>query len=347
MSGGADPNSLAVRKKPWGLVALGVILLFLAGFGAISIVRRVPWPAPQAATEAPDAAPSAFIEERGQPEFAADPQYERASAWAAAARLDSYPVLENVNVGTGAKSSFRELARGVVRVDTLYETGGGAGEGQKPIYGVVVCSGFLASAAIVVTARHCVDNPPEGYGLAKLKAARVVLDYLRDGDRTASTLQIDVTPGSIILGKDSGRAGDYALLRISAASQPEVSEDRVLQMAPAEDMSGQNLFILHHPLGRPLHLTQAGCRSGDEEANGVLQHTCLTFGGSSGAPVFSQVSLRVVGIHVAGDEERGRETANRGYFVPLRLLWPELEEATGRKSELGVLPGAPVWPVEH
>lgn len=339
----SDTTPTPRSKHNWLLLFFGVALLFLAGYGATMIARRMQWPwtTAQAASENSDAVMSAFVDERSQPDFAADPQYQRASVWAAAAQLDAYAVLENVNVETGENSLFRELARGVVRVDTLYEIDGVDG---KPAFGAVVCSGFLASAKVVVTAKHCIDNTSEGYPFAKLKSARVVLDYLRDGDPAVSTLQIDVLPGSIKLGPDNGRAGDYAFLRIASVSQPEVSNDRVLSTAVDEDLNGQNLFVLHHALGRPLHLTQAGCRSGGEDADGAFEHTCLTFGGSSGAPVFSQRSARVVGIHVAGDEEHTGQTTNRGYFVPLRLLWPELEEATGGTPKPESLPGSPQWP---
>jgi len=206
--------------------------------------------------------------------------------------------LETVLAETGSSSRYRQLARGVVRVDLKFES-----TDEDGTYTDDTCTGFIIDTTHIATARHCLVS--ETNDVSRLVNARVVLDYLIDTPGQSKFVTLNTEPSSITTGPDGNDENDYAILEIIKSDQQMIEADRILELSFENDIAGENLFILHHPYERPLHLSQAGCFSEDSSTPKIIAHTCSTYPGSSGAPIFNDRTSRVVAIHTSskGDDD--------------------------------------------
>lgn len=265
-----------------------------------------------------------------EPRFPAGVYYSQTSTMAERAGLDRIDTVELVG-RTGTRSIFRQKARGIGRVDLMFELRSGV----QTNFGVVTCTGFLISTRHVLTARHCLSG--KGFAPGDLRAARIVLDYLDDGRSAGMSLPLNVGTGRVQVGIPETRGSDFAFLEVSAPAL--VPPERVLTLAPYEEVLNDNIFLIHHPFGRPLHLSQVGCLAFPSEIEGTASHTCKTYPGSSGGPVFSRGTGGLVGMHVAASEDLDRA---RAFLIPSRTLARALEGLLS-KSALITQPATAKW----
>jgi|GEM_PF-3300273 len=94
---------------------------------------------------------------------------------------------------------------------------------------------------------------------------------------------------------------DYAILRLTKKAGKRYG---VLRLSKEKLRSGDDLSILHHPLGQPKSVTRYGCRVKAMQRDGRLLHLCDTMPGSSGSPVMTGDSRYMVGLHFAGGGTR-------------------------------------------
>jgi V8-like Glu-specific endopeptidase len=90
---------------------------------------------------------------------------------------------------------------------------------------------------------------------------------------------------------------DYGVLKLAPGAEKWGS----LEFANYSPSIGHPIVIIHHPKGIPKRLSEGKITSY------TLKHSCFiynaaTHGGSSGAPVLSNVDGKVLGVHVAGNE---------------------------------------------
>lgn len=164
-----------------------------------------------------------------------------------------------------------------------------------PIYN---CTGFLIGADLLLTNQHCISSESER------RSAIVLFDY--DSKISETTV---VRLKAIVI---SSHELDYSLVQLDRQMTRLPLE---LDNGPVE--AGTDLIVIQHPGGEPKQVSIQDCAVADSsvvgrgEAETDFSHTCDTLGGSSGSPVFSAASLKVIGLHHLGFEESDLVLKNR------------------------------------
>ena len=113
-----------------------------------------------------------------------------------------------------------------------------------------------------------------------------------------------------------GRQHDYALLRLKDFPALEV-----VNPTPVQLNSGEEIRLIHHPLGKPAIISDLGqiLQLGED----YIDHNIITDRGSSGAPIFN-LSWNLIALH-QGDPGIGRNTT-KGCMggVPVRTIWQQI-----------------------
>ncbi len=185
--------------------------------------------------------------------------------------------------GMEARDRFRQIGRSVGMLDLMVKLPDGRRRNT-------VCTATLVDQKLLLTNYHCVP----GYrGQWKALKAQVRLGYLDRLEATGDKFSVSVKP------VEADRTLDVSVLRVT----DEIPTQRYppLDWKTETVRDKQRLFLLHHPLGMPLQLTNFRCQAAAPALNnGRLVHRCDTLGGSSGALLFSANSASVVGIHHTG-----------------------------------------------
>ena len=183
-----------------------------------------------------------------------------------------------------ATSKLRRLSSAIGRLDIRHP---GATE---------TCTASIISSQYILTNYHCVPGTGK-FGPAT--AAQLVMGYYNVADTSAvKRYSVSTTP------VEADKSLDYAVLSVSGDPAKDFGVIRILDEDPA---AGASLIVFHHPLGRPKHVTRAGCQvASDFTASGdQIFHSCDTLPGSSGAPVFAEFGRGVLGLHYAGPGSLG------------------------------------------
>jgi hypothetical protein len=94
-----------------------------------------------------------------------------------------------------------------------------------------------------------------------------------------------------------------------------------LAVSDEDPSSGMPLYVVQHPNGDPKRVSRNDCSvdevsvAGRGMANTDFSHRCDTLGGSSGAPVVSLATHKVVGLHHLGFEEDSVMRLNRAVHI--------------------------------
>jgi hypothetical protein len=197
-------------------------------------------------------------------------------------------------------SAYRAAARPVGRLRVTVRLSGG-GEGE------LCCTAVLVAPELALTAQHCV---PGRYGV---RAMAATLELGAPGE--ISRFAADIAP------VEASSTLDYSLLRIEGHPGERFGWARPASR-PARQ--GEELYVVHFPQGRAPMLTRRNCRVYRSTATDFV-HSCDTAWGSSGAPLFSETTGTVVGLHVAGSR-----AANYGkQVVALFVVSPVLASLAG------------------
>ena len=183
-------------------------------------------------------------------------------------------------VNFSTRSRYRKLSAPVGRIEILMQKP----DGRR---GVSYCTGTLISPRYILTNHHCIPG----------KKFKVLRAQIRFGYLTRRT-QGRVYPLAI-QPVETHRALDYAIVRVGGNPSAIYGHIKI-KAYPAQ--AGEELFIIHHPLGQPKRLTRKDCRASPRNhfRRHMLRHRCDTEGGSSGSLIFSDISLNLVGLHFAG-----------------------------------------------
>lgn len=167
------------------------------------------------------------------------------------------------------------------------------------------CTATLIAPAILMTNQHCLE--------AKSATDQMKLEFWIDY-RGGAPVRHEIDPTPIEMEAEL----DFALLRLvppSADRQPvPPAHLRFRAVLP-----GERLFLLHHPGSKPLQVTRTRCRVAAPLFIGerVLRHTCATLPGSSGALVFAEQDLAIVGLH---HSRRKSDEHSPGVATPISAL---------------------------
>jgi len=209
-----------------------------------------------------------------------------------------------------AASELREAAKPIGKLEISYEGSDRVG----------VCTGSIIDEFTILTAYHCLQPPVSNPSL-KVERIQIIFDFLSSDDPLGrftpdSKLRVfNLDPNFFVDGaKPNGTSVDFVLLKatgnfLSTADQREVDPSAVwgkIQISPEvlePNYEVTPLIIIHHPRNRlPMQVSRYSCHAnGHRNVPGKPDesygHSCATEPGSSGAPVFAQEDLRVIGIH--------------------------------------------------
>ena len=171
--------------------------------------------------------------------------------------------------------------------------------------GSSTCTGFLIAPGQLMTNHHCVSTQEV------CRTMRAIFGYQYDkngelqfGDQYECRKIVD---GKI------DYSLDFSILEI--AGKPENEWGMIAIGDSVDPSAGDPLFIVQHPAGEPKQISRINCVTSTVPVDGRASvsdftHTCDTVGGSSGAPVFSEIG-ELVGLHHYGFSEGGDWTKNR------------------------------------
>ncbi len=164
--------------------------------------------------------------------------------------------------------------------------------------GTSLCSGFLTGSQTFMTAGHCdlMEMCRENYDEYGASHYRVVFGY----DQVEGTKP---APRSYTVKEIKGfekcdDSHDVALFKLSSDAASKYFGRLDFQQRYTQE---QDIVVAHHPEGQTKKLS-FGKIVGFNPQRGLFAHTADTLGGSSGAPVVSDRSKKVVGLHVEGGD---------------------------------------------
>lgn len=196
------------------------------------------------------------------------------------------------------QNRYRRLARSIGRLDMLLEDGNGN-------QFVSTCTATLIAEDYILTNFHCIPGEEPNMRLVQ---AMLRLGYLHPDNEQGEVFNVDITP------LENNRSLDFSVLRVEGRPGAKYG---FVPLIPRTPRPGEELFMIHHPSGKPQRLTRRNCRlvnSNFAISHDLLRHRCDTEGGSSGSLIFSDNNLggnfEVVGLHFAGFRERAADAYN-------------------------------------
>ena len=161
------------------------------------------------------------------------------------------------------------------------------------------CSGSLVGDDLVMTAGHCITDA------ASCADARIVFGHKvtkagRAGISTVAKGEVYSCSSIVARKLEEGKLGsDYALIKLDR----KVSGHKPLAINRSGSIAkGTKLMVIGHPSGLPLKIA-AGATVRDASKPEYFVCDLDTFGGNSGSPVFNNVTKKIEGILVRGDED--------------------------------------------
>jgi len=245
-------------------------------------------------------------------------------------------------------SHYRKLSRGVGRLDLKVEYKAKNAETEKweVLEKIEPCTAMLATRSLIVTAQHCIKG--EDNRVYNIRAASLRLGYFSDDAERADSgqphskgLRVRIKP------VETRPELDYAVFEL----EPGEFEKASAQFAPVAFSNtpvnkGQDLSVIHHPLGGAMFLTRAKCRiieypldNPSDQERGMFKHSCGTLPATSGAPIFDERSGQVIAIHVRGDRSIDSAAENTGLAIPVSEI-AKVTQLSALKLCLGA-PGSP------
>ncbi len=185
------------------------------------------------------------------------------------------------------------------------------------------CSGFnILGGGYFLTAGHCITSTSSAAMCIAFDAdsavgqGKCVVNFGYDAcqygitDTRTSALKF-VTDGrysSILRVVDHGYCGsnqlDYAILQL----EPNSASFGTLELSSESPDIDNQILVVHHPEGYAKQYSTGDITHYDQEPQ-TFGHSAHTEGGSSGAPIISQTTSEVIGVHVRGNPEQTAHTA--------------------------------------
>ncbi len=206
---------------------------------------------------------------------------------------------------------------------------------EKPS-GLFVCTAWrVGPDNHMITNNHCFDSS----AIAKKTEVWFNYQHLNCGDsgnQKAKGNGIKVIADSVF---DTSSSLDYTLFSVSGFNKIKQFGHYGLDINP--QVKGQRIYIPQHGSGKPKELaitsdlnSSGFCEVVKTTGRGVdtdAGYKCDTIGGSSGSPVLSAASNKVIALHHYGNSTNCTSKLNRG--VRMELIWPKVSSNFG-----GVVP---------
>lgn len=177
------------------------------------------------------------------------------------------------------------------------------GDQLVPGYGTA----FLVGEKIMLTAAHCVCKEDQDilYEDSRLNAIRIIFDFVIDKD---NNYERDIPSNRIYKIKRvlayqyvEGKV-DWALLELNKKVQNRQPLSLDFSQNVQENL---NVYMLGHPLGLPIKLTQNGktIKCSDDPLDQTFSVKIDAYTGNSGSPLFRAEDQKVVGILIRGNSD--------------------------------------------
>jgi len=176
------------------------------------------------------------------------------------------------------------------------------------------CTGFLVSDNVLMTNHHCIGSARDVVGM------KVFMKH----EKGQSKSQYGEIKCTQFIGNNS--ALDFALVKCDGAPGQQYGKV-VLESNQATD--GEDVYVVHQNCD---YYTNYNCDWNKKfslgkvtEVSDMVSHNADTLGGSSGSPIFSEDSNKVIAIHNSGygGNWQGRGIKNMG--VPMSKIVPYIE----------------------
>lgn len=245
-------------------------------------------------------------------------------------------------------SRFRTWSESVGRLDLLAnhwedDTRGDDKKAKKKVLVPTIepCTAILVTPQLLLTANHCTQHTARNSVSSDLQIlqAHFWLGYFgatcgRSAEEQknsgippcAKPRCLVVYPTPLERNEDL----DYAVFRIQHACKG-AAPDTAATLVPADlwaanTKKGDDLAVLHHPLGGVMFVTRSQCRiteDVDQESKQdprIFKHSCGTLPGTSGAPIVNEATGKILAIHVRGDRSIDATAENVGMATPLAFV---------------------------
>lgn len=173
------------------------------------------------------------------------------------------------------------------------------------------CTGFLVAANVLMTNHHCIPTASHARGVT------VTFEH-EQGINKSAQKRIDC---SKFLGNN--RELDFALLECEGNPGAEYG---VVELSSDEYDAGEAIYVVQQNCD---YYSARDCDWSKKYSEGIIKevkeeytHTADTLGGSSGSPVFSKNSNKVIAIHHAGMGNNGMGRGYENYAVPMSKIVP-------------------------
>lgn len=222
-----------------------------------------------------------------------------------------------------SRNLYRAIADPIGRLDIKVKTLDGN-------LSVVFCTASIVSPNYILTNNHCINS--RKYEVAEVS---LLMGYISEVAEDSKYFNVSVEP------VESDVTLDYAILEVQGKPSKDFG---VIDLRTSNIGAGEELFIIHHPIGQPSTITRKDCRltPRHKKDDFPLRHRCDTQPGSSGAPVFSDISKRLVAIHYAGGlTKRVASSANKAINInQIIATSPILSKITGTKNSYDIKPAS-------
>ncbi|MDC1175235.1 PPC domain-containing protein [Bacteriovoracaceae bacterium] len=198
-------------------------------------------------------------------------------------------------INTSSSSVMKENAKAVADVDL-------------PVMGSR-CTGFLVANNVLMTNQHCIPTASHARGVT------VTFDHVKGVSKSAQKrFKCDK-----FIGNDSKL--DFALLECEGNPGAEYG---VVELSDDTASVKSNIYVVQQNCD---YYSDRNCDWTKKYSTGQVtkvadeySHNADTLGGSSGSPVFSSSSNKVVGIHHAGYGNNGMGRGYENYAVPMNKI---------------------------
>jgi len=200
--------------------------------------------------------------------------------------FDVFSVFESIRDLIGANQHDAQLSAPIGRLNLFLRRKDGA-------EGTSFCTASLISDRHIITNYHCIPGIDKNI---RVERATLRLGYLSEQEE-GEEFKVNMRPLEINQGLD------YSILELTDV--PSSRYGTINLSAVRDPKPLENLFIIHHPGGKPKAITRERCYmhpSWNLVSSSEIFHKCDTQAGSSGAIVFSD-SGEPVGIHWGGYDE--------------------------------------------
>ncbi len=171
------------------------------------------------------------------------------------------------------------------------------------------CTGFLISSNIVMTNQHCIPSAAYARGVT-------VSFNVEEGIEKGREERFDC---SEFVGNN--KELDFALLKCKGNPGQKY---KVLELSTSNLSSDEQVYVIQQNCDyydqRDCYYTKKISFGTANLQNGSITHDADTLGGSSGSPVFSSITHKVVGIHHAGLGNNGQGRGIENYAVPMKEI---------------------------